>query len=132
MKKQIVMAVAAVLFGIATVNAQGGGFQRKTVEERVKETMDKIVDFKLDKTKADQAEAAFTEFYKAQQKAMEDMMAGGQMDRDAFRATRQKLADERDAKLKNIFTEDQYKKWKDEIEPSMRPQRGGGGGRNNS
>ena len=72
MKKQILMAAAAVVLSIATVNAQGGGFQRKSVEERVKETMDKIVDFKLDKTHSEQAEAAFTTFYKAQQKAMED------------------------------------------------------------
>lgn len=123
MKKQILLMVAAAFLSIATVNAQG--FQRKTVEERVKETMDKIAEFKLDKTNSDKADTVFTTFYKAQQKMMEDMMAGGgQMDRDAFRAGRQKLADERDAQLKLIFTDDQYKKWKDEIEPSMRPQRG--------
>ncbi len=123
MKKQILLMVAAALLGIATVSAQG--FQRKTVEERVKETMDKIAEFKLDKTNSDKADTVFTTFYKAQQKMMEDMMAGGgQMDRDAFRTGRQKLADERDAQLKLIFSDDQYKKWKDEIEPSMRPQRG--------
>ena len=123
MKKQILLIVATVVLGIATVNAQG--FQRKTVEERVKETKEKLVDFKLDKTNSDKVDSVFTTFYKAQQKMMEDMMAGdGQMDRDAMRTGRQKLADERDAQLKLIFTEDQYKKWKDEIEPSMRPQRG--------
>jgi protein CpxP len=123
MKKQILLMVAAAVLSIATVNAQG--FQRKTVEERVKETMDKIADFKLDKANSDKADSAFTTFYRAQQKMMEDMMAGGgQVDRDAMRAGRQKLADERDAQLKLIFTDDQYKKWKDEIEPSMRPQRG--------
>ena len=123
MKKHILMAIAAAIFSIATVNAQGG-FQRKTVEERVKETMDKLVDFKLEKSKSDQAETVFTDFYKAQQKMMEDMMAaGGQIDREAMRTQRQKLADDRDTKLKTIFTDDQYKKWKDEIEPSLRPQR---------
>jgi protein CpxP len=123
MKKQILLLVAAAVLSIATVNAQG--FQRKTVEERVKETMDKIADFKLDKTNSDKTDSTFTTFYRAQQKMMEDMMAGGgQVDRDAMRAGRQKLADERDAQLKLIFTDDQYKKWKDEIEPSMRPQRG--------
>jgi periplasmic protein CpxP/Spy len=122
MKKQILLVVAAAVLSIATVNAQG--FQRKTVEERVKETMDKIADFKLDKANSDKADSTFTTFYRAQQKMMEDMMAGGgQVDRDAMRAGRQKLADERDAQLKLIFTDDQYKKWKDEIEPSMRPQR---------
>jgi periplasmic protein CpxP/Spy len=57
---------------------------------------------------------------------------GGQPDREAMREKFQKLAGERDEKLKGIFNEDQFKKWKDEIEPSLRPQRrnGGGGGNN--
>jgi len=33
------------------------------------------------------------------------------------------LRDERDAKLKEIFTADQYSKWKNEVEVSLRPQR---------
>jgi hypothetical protein len=37
------------------------------------------------------------------------------------------MSTERDEKLKAIFTEDQFKKYKDEVEPSMRPQRRGGG-----
>ena len=53
-------------------------------------------------------------------------------DRDAMMAMRKELNDARDTKLKVVLTADQMKKWKDEIEPSMRPQRGGGqgGGRN--
>ena len=42
-------------------------------------------------------------------------------------AARQKLTDERDAKLKTILTEEQMKTWKEQIEPSMRPQRPAGG-----
>ena len=41
-------------------------------------------------------------------------------------AKRKELADARDKKLKEIFTEAQMKQWKDEIEPSMNPPRGGG------
>jgi hypothetical protein len=41
-------------------------------------------------------------------------------------AKRKELATERDNKLKAIFTADQFKKWQDEIEPALRPQRGGG------
>ena len=60
-------------------------------------------------------------------KKMEEMRAGGgQFDRDAWQAARQKMTDERDAKLKGLLTDAQLKTWKDEIEPSMRPQRGGG------
>jgi len=134
MKKTIFLLLAIAVTGVYTVNAQGGGgggFQRRTVEERVKMVMDKIADFKLEKAKADDADSAFTTYYRAQEKMMQDMRAGGgQPDRDKMRESMQKLAGERDDKLKTIFTADQFKKWKDEIEPSMRPQRGGGGGGN--
>ena len=49
-----------------------------------------------------------------------------------MREKMQKLQAERDDKLKKIFTDDQYKKWKDEIEPTTRPQRGGNGGGGNT
>lgn len=126
-KKFLIAGIAALLTTSAAMAQGGGGFQRKTVEERVKETKEKLVDFKLDATKSVEVDSVFTVFYRSSQKMMEEAMAsGGQVDREALRANRQKLADERDNKLKGIFTADQYKKWKDEIEPSMRPQRGGG------
>jgi hypothetical protein len=52
------------------------------------------------------------------------MAGGGQMDRDAMRAAMQEIADKRDGQLKEILSESQMRKWKDEIEPSLRPQRG--------
>jgi periplasmic protein CpxP/Spy len=88
--------------------------------------MDKLTDFKLDKDKTDLTDSAFTVYYRGQQKMMEEVMSGGgQPDRDAMREKMQKLSGDRDDKLKKIFTDDLYKKWKDEIEPSMRPQRPG-------
>jgi periplasmic protein CpxP/Spy len=82
-----------------------------------------------DKDKAALTDSAFAAYYKAQDKMREEMMAGGGTpDRDAMREKMQKFAAERDDRLKKIFTDDQFKKWKDEIEPSLRPQRPGGGG----
>lgn len=132
MKKTIFLLLAIAVTGVYTANAQGGGgFQRRTPEERTKMVMDKLADWKLDKDKSDQTDSTFINFYRAQQKMMQDMMAGGgQPDREKMMSESKKLADERDVKLKAIFTADQYKKWKDEIEPSLRPQRGGGGGGN--
>jgi hypothetical protein len=128
MKKKIIVMGIAALLTTTGLMAQGG-FQRKTVEERVKEVKEKLVDFKLDADKSAKTDSAFATFYRESQKMMEEAMAsGGQVDREAMRANRQKLSDERDAKLKLIFTEEQFKKWKDEIEPSMRPQRGQRGG----
>ena len=132
MKKRILLIASFALFTICAVNAQGGGMQRTPIPERVKMIMDKLADFKLDKDKAALTDSAFTGFFKSQEKAMEDMRAaGGTFDRDKMMETRKKLVDERDEKLKKIFTAEQFKKWKEEIEPTTRPQRPGGGGGNN-
>src|SRR5882757_1625884 len=109
MKKTIFLLLAISVTGVCTVNAQGGGggFQRRTVEERVKMVMDKIADFKLEKAKSDQADSAFTTYYRAQYKMRQEMTAGGgQPDRDKMRENMQKMAGERDDKLKNIFSAD--------------------------
>ena len=126
----MLLFAAFALLGVFAANAQPG--QRMSVPERVKMVMDKLTDFKLDKDKTAQTDSAFTAFYTSQEKAMMDMRAaGGQPDREKMMETRKKLGDERDDKLKKIFTDDQYKKWKEEIEPTTRPQRPGGGGGNN-
>jgi protein CpxP len=133
MKKKIFLFAALALLTFFAVNAQqgGGGGMRMSIPDRVKSVMDKLTDFKLDKDKTALTDSAFTNYYTAAQKIRQDAMAGGgQPDRDAMRDKMQKLSAERDDKLKKIFTDDQYKKWKDEIEPTTRPQRQGGGGNN--
>jgi len=133
MKKKVLLLASFALMTVFAVNAQGGGGgQRMPVPERVKLVMDKLADFKLDKDKTALTDSTFTNFYRSQQKMMEDMRAGGgQPDREKMMEGRKKLADERDEKLKKIFSDDQFKKWKDEIEPTTRPQRPGGGGNTN-
>jgi len=117
------MAIAAFI-GISAASAQGG-FQRKTVEERVATIHQKFDSaFKLEAAKMTQVETIFTDYYKTADKAREDMMASGNPDRDAMRAKMQERSADRDTKLKAVLTEDQMKTWKDTIEPSMRPQRG--------
>ncbi|MCY7291017.1 MAG: hypothetical protein LH615_02435 [Ferruginibacter sp.] len=131
MKKYIVAIVVGALFCTAAANAQGGGnFQRKTPEERVKAVYEKLDSaFKLDADKMKQVDDIFLTYYKDQDKKMEEFRAGGgQMDRDAMRAERQKLNEERDTKLKAVLTEAQMKIWKDELEPLLRPQRPNRGG----
>jgi len=123
MKKQFVLMIVAALFSITMVCAQGGGGQRQTPEERTKATMEKLAVLNLDADAKAKTETVIAEFNTSQQKAMEEMRASGSMDRDAMMAKRKEMADARDAKLKAIFTADQMKKWIDEIEPSMRPQR---------
>ncbi|HUP14105.1 MAG TPA: hypothetical protein VM187_17915, partial [Niastella sp.] len=127
-----ILLLAIAVTGTFAVQAQGqgsGGFQRRTPEERLKQVKEKLVDLKLDGDQTTKSDSTFIEYFRAQSKMMEDMRAGGGApDRDAMREKMQKMNADRDEKLKKIFTDDQYKKWKDEVEPALRPQRGGGGG----
>lgn len=122
MKKQMLALLTVTLMSISLM-AQDGQPQRQTAEERTKATMEKITALSLAAEAQTKAEAVFLDFYKAQQKAMEDMRASGSMDREAMRAKRDELAKVRDEQLKLILTAEQLKKWSEEIEPSLRPQR---------
>ncbi|MBK8609589.1 MAG: hypothetical protein IPL84_06505 [Chitinophagaceae bacterium] len=128
MKKQWVLLVIAVLFSITAVQAQGGGGgQRMSPEERTKATMEKMEALKMDDATKAKVEVIITDFNNTSQKEMTAIReAGG--DREEMMAKRKELSDARDAKLKEVLTQEQMKQWKDDIEPSMRPQRGGGQG----
>jgi len=130
MKTKGLLIISCFLLTAIYAQAQGG-FQRRTVEERVQITHQKLDSaFKLDKSKLADADSAFASYYRAQDKLREEMMSGGgQPDFQAFREKMQPLIDERDKKLQTILTPDQFKTWKDVIEPSMRPRRQGNGGR---
>lgn len=130
MKKAIFLLITVVVAGIYTANAQGGGFQRRTPEEQLKNVKEKLVDLKLSADQTTKSDAVFLKFFKDRDKLFEEMRSGGG-DRDAMREKSQKLANDRDEELKKVFDEAQFKKWKDEIEPSLRPQRRGAGGGNN-
>jgi hypothetical protein len=137
MKTKGLLIISFFILAAISVNAQGGGggYQRRTVEERVQMAHQKLDSaFKLDKSKLADADSAFATYYRAQDKMRDEMMSGGgQPDFQAFREKMQPLIDERDKKLQTILNADQYKTWKDVIEPSMRPRRqnGGGGGSRN-
>lgn len=119
MKTKITMLIAFILISTTGIYAQG--MQRRTVPERVKMAMDKVTPaLNLDATQQARTDSVFTDFYTSQMKMFQDARDSGQRpDRSQF----QKLMDDRDAKLKTIFTDDQYTKWKNEVEPSLRPQR---------
>ena len=130
MKRKIAILVLFLFAGFAFVNAQGGGggFQRPTVEDRVKRVHQKIDSaFKLEATNMAEVDSVFANYYRSQDKVRDDMMAGGgQVDRQAMMEKMQPLMDDRDAKLKKSLGDDKFKVWKEQIEPTMR--RGGGGG----
>lgn len=129
MKTKITMLVALMFAAAISTHAQQG-MQRRTVEERVKSAMDKILDpLKLDQAQQDKTKDIFTEYYTSQDKIREDARASGTR---PDRSIREKLANERDDKLKSIFTDDQFQKFKNDIEPTLRPQRSQGTQSSNS
>jgi len=129
MKKTIFAVVMAMALGSFSASAQGG-FQRRTVEERVKTVHNKLDSaFKLEAAKLSVTDSIFTDFYKATDKLREEMMNSGiQGGFDAMREKMQPIVDARDEKLKKIFKDEQFKIWKEQIEPAMRTRRPGGGG----
>lgn len=123
MKKQSVVLIAALFIMLSSAQAQGG-MQRQTPEERTAAVMVKIDSaFKPTEAVKTSVKGIFMDYYSTQQKAMEEMRASGNMDRDAMMAKRKEFSDARDVKLKTFFTESQMKIWTEQIEPGMRPQR---------
>ncbi len=144
MNKKMIAMIAAFVFTIGAFaqegRGQGRGFggQRKTMEERIAEVhakFDSTFHFAADKQA--KVDSAFAESFKAQDKFREEMRASftpGQQPDPSIREKMQEKIKEiqvaRDEKLQEILSEEEYKKFKDELEPAMRPQRGGGQGGN--
>ncbi|MBI3718646.1 MAG: hypothetical protein HY252_08625 [Sphingobacteriales bacterium] len=127
--KKILVSLGLILFISFTVSAQDdGGFKRLSLVERIKLAEDKIDSaFKLEPAKKAVTDSAITSFYIAMDAKRQAMMSGDnnqqQQPGDRMEAFK-KLMDDRDAKLKTVLTDAQYKTWKEQIEPSLR-----GGGR---
>jgi periplasmic protein CpxP/Spy len=143
MKKRITMLLIAGFFTASLFAQEGGGRgfggMRRTVAERVADIhkkFDSTFHFATDKQA--KVDSAFADFYRSQDRFREEMRAnatpGQQPSPEAMQAAREKMQEfqvARDEKLQGILSEDEYKKWKNELEPSMRPQRrreGGGAG----
>jgi len=128
MKKTIVAFTALMLAGTVSSFAQGGGdgFQRTTPEERVQRAHFKIDSaFKLDETKLKQVDALYLDYYQKQDKMREEMRAdGGGGGFQAMQEKMQPVTDELDGKLKPILGNDNFKIWKEQVEPTLR-RRGG-------
>ena len=128
MKKTIIALAVVMLAGSASTFAQGG-FQMPTPEERVKRVHFKADSaFKLDETKMKDMDAAYLDYYKAQDKVREEAMASAGGDRDAMRAAMQEkmkpFMETLDAKVKPILGDDKFKVWKEQIEPTLRGRGG--------
>lgn len=132
MKKTIIALAVVMLAGTASSFAQGGGgggFQMPTPEERVKRVHFKADSaFKLDETKMKAVEAAYLDYYKAQDKVREDLMAsnGGNFQgmREQMQEKMKPFQETLDGKIKPVLGDDNFKIWKDQIEPTLRGRGG--------
>lgn len=125
MKKTIVAFVVIMLTGTISSFAQGGG-QRSTPEERVQRVHAKIDSaFKLDETKLKQVDALYLDYYQKQDKVREEVRAngGGGGGGSVMQEKMKPYIDELDGKLKPILGDDNFKIWKEKVEPTLR--RGG-------
>ncbi len=117
MKSRMTMLLAFVMAATFSASAQ---MQRMSIEDRVKMTMEKLAPLNLNADQQQKTQTVFTDYYKNTQKIMQDARDSGQRpDRSVF----DKATSDRDAALQKVFTEDQYKKFKDEVEQTLRPQR---------
>ena len=128
MKKTIVALAVLLVAGTVSSYAQGG-FQMPTPEERVKRMHAKLDSaFKLDEAKAKQVDDLYLEFYKTQDKVRQELMDGNGGN---FQGMREQMEEKMkphqealDAKLKPILGDDNFKIWKEQVEPTLR-RRGG-------
>jgi len=126
MKLKFGFFLTLMIAGVIVANAQGGF--RRTVEERVQAVHAKMDSaFKLDSEKQVKVDSAFANYYRQQDKIREELRSSGE--RPDFQAMREKMQpaiEARDKELKTLLTDEQFKKWKEEIEPAMMSRRGGG------
>ena len=127
--KRFFLLLIVVSASMATFAQPGsGGFQRRTPEERAAVIHQKLDSaFKLDASKLAILDTALTALYKAQDAKRQELMAGGNFDREKIQEEMKKFQDAQAEILKAVLTKDEYEIWKEKIAPSMRPQRPGGG-----
>lgn len=121
--------LAAILFLFTGVlYAQG---PKRSVESRVENVMNKFETLRLDNATADAVSKIFTDFYTAQDKIRDNIQGPAsslvqgleRQDYQSVRKQNEKIIDDREKGLKKVLTADEYKKWTDEIEPSLRTRR---------
>jgi periplasmic protein CpxP/Spy len=112
MKMKMIFAVMAMLLSFSALQAQP---QRRTPEERTQMMLDSLgAKMTIAKDQAVALNPIFLDFFKGMDKLREGMEPGTRPDRSAF----EPLINERDAQLKKVFTEAQFKQFK-EIEPTL-------------
>lgn len=125
--KTAFVVLLSLILGYAPLSAQNNA-SNEDIKAKVSVAVEALDEaFKLDKSKKQNIEEIFSEFYQDQQKLKNNIqrpasgLAQGLSSQDfqSVRKRNEALISERDNRLKKELTEDQYKKWKGDIEPSL-------------
>jgi len=125
--KTAFVVLLSILLGYAPLSAQNNA-SNEDIKAKVSVAVEALDEaFKLEKSKKQNIEEIFSEIYQDQQKLKNNIqrpasgLAQGLSSQDfqSVRKRNEALISERDNRLKKELTEDQYKKWKGDIEPSL-------------
>lgn len=125
--KTVLIILLSVVLGYSPLIAQNNT-SNEDIKAKVSTAVDALDEsFKLEKAKKNAIEEIFNDFYHEQQKLKNNIqrpasgLAQGLASQDfqSVRKRNEALIAERDNRLKKELTEDQYKKWKGDIEPSL-------------
>lgn len=121
MKKQLFIVIIAIVTASGSLTAQQIT-ETKAPNALTKETLLSLqAKIGLTHEQAAKAYFIFEDFYKADQKATEEMKASGTMTGEETQRSWENLSAGRDERLAVIFTEDQMKNWKRDRALSGRP-----------
>ncbi|AHF17749.1 hypothetical protein [Niabella soli] len=118
-----------LVIGLFLCVSQPALAQKESVSDKVSATLEKFDEaIKPEKTKRSSLESIFTDFYGAQEKLRNNIqgpsspLAQGLQHQDyqSVRKQNENLFTDRDNRLKKILSDDEFKKWKNSIEPSLR------------
>lgn len=125
--KTVIVILFSIFLGYAPLSAQNNA-SNEDIKAKVNQAVDALDEsLKLEKSKKQNIEEIFSDFYLDQQKLKNNIqrpasgLAQGLSSQDfqSVRKRNEALISERDNRLKKELTEEQYKKWKGEIEPAL-------------
>lgn len=122
----------SIMLMLITTCVQAQGFSRSSAEERAALVHEKFKNtFNLSSPQLNEINTIFIDFYTAQDRLREDLqgpapsssgLAQGfaKQDFQSVRKRNENIVAERDNRLKRLLTPEQYKRWLEEIEPSIK------------
>lgn len=120
--KKVIFICALMVLATMGMHAQGRGAEE--MQKRMKERVENYVkELKLEGEKADQFRQAQDQSMEKMRKEMESMRNSGSQDREAMRAKMEKFNEERDAEIKKILSDEEFKKYQDLVSKEPRGPR---------